>query len=106
MSVLPLCRTPQPPPGCSAGVRQHLEMMILFVRDESCAQYGEGRPEVHAVPAHDIFYILIMNLFGLIPYGASATRQCECHAGLAISFVMIQTVGNPGAGCGTLPCPP
>jgi F-type H+-transporting ATPase subunit a len=47
------------------------------------------------------FFILIMNLFGLIPYGSSATGNISVTAGLAvIAFIMIQVSAIRAQGLG------
>jgi len=74
------------------GFGNLVELMILFVRDEIIMP-NMGPAGVKYLPylLTTFFYILLMNLLGLIPYGASATGNVNVTAGLAIiAFVMIQ----------------
>lgn len=69
-----------------------MEMVIVFIRDEIVVP-NMGRAGIRYMPylLTTFFYILLMNLLGLIPYGASATGNVSVTAGLAIiAFVMIQ----------------
>ena len=75
------------------GFGNVLEAMILFVRDDIVLP-NMGTAGLKYMPylLTTFFYILLMNLLGLIPYGASATGNVNVTAGLAIiAFVMIQT---------------
>jgi len=74
------------------GLPTLLEMMVIFIRDE-VAFPTLGTAGMRYVPylLTTFFYILVMNLTGLIPYGATATSNVMVTAGLAIvAFVMIQ----------------
>ena len=74
------------------GLGNLVEVLITFIRDE-VALPNMGPAGVRYVPylLTTFFFILIMNLFGLIPFGASATGNVSVTAGLAIiSFFMIQ----------------
>lgn len=74
------------------GFGNLLEVLIVFVRDE-IVMPNMGTAGVKYLPylLTTFFYILLMNLLGLIPYGASATGNVNVTAGLAIiAFVMIQ----------------
>jgi F-type H+-transporting ATPase subunit a len=69
-----------------------IEVFIVFVRDE-IAIPNMGPSGVKYLPylLTTFFFILIMNLLGLVPYGASATGNVSVTGGLAIvAFVMIQ----------------
>jgi F-type H+-transporting ATPase subunit a len=69
-----------------------LETVVQFVIDD-IALPSMGKAGLRYVPylLTAFFYILLMNLAGLIPYGASATGNIMVTAGLAIiAFVMIQ----------------
>jgi F-type H+-transporting ATPase subunit a len=68
------------------------EFLIVFVRDEIVIpNMGKGGVAYMPYLLTTFFYILLMNLLGLIPYGASATGNVNVTAGLAIiAFVMIQ----------------
>jgi F-type H+-transporting ATPase subunit a len=74
------------------GFGNLIEIFIVFVRDE-IAVPNMGKSGVAYLPylLTTFFFILTMNLFGLIPFGASATGNVSVTAGLAvIAFVMIQ----------------
>jgi F-type H+-transporting ATPase subunit a len=74
------------------GFGNLVEVFIQFVRDDIVIP-NMGPKGVKYMPylLTTFFYILIMNLLGLIPYGASATGNVSVTAGLAIiAFVMIQ----------------
>ncbi len=84
------------------GFGSILEVMILFVRDEIVLP-NMGKDGLKYMPylLTTFFYILLMNLFGLIPYGASATGNVNVTAGLAIiAFVMIQASAIRAQGVG------
>ena len=69
-----------------------MEMLVVFVRDE-IAIPNMGQAGIKHVPylLTTFFYILLMNLIGLIPYGVTATTNLMVTAGLAtVAFFMIQ----------------
>ncbi len=69
-----------------------IEMVIVFLRDEVVLP-NMGPAGLRYMPylLTTFFYILIMNLAGLIPYGATSTGNIMVTAGLAlIAFCMIQ----------------
>jgi F-type H+-transporting ATPase subunit a len=75
------------------GLGNVVDAVIEFVRDDIVIP-NMGRNGLKYMPylLTTFFYILLMNLLGLIPYGASATGNVSVTAGLAIvAFVMIQT---------------
>ncbi|MCX7984909.1 MAG: F0F1 ATP synthase subunit A [Bacteroidetes bacterium] len=74
------------------GFTNLMEILVLFIRDE-VALPSMGHTGVKYVPflLTTFFFILIMNLAGLVPYGATATGNIAVTAGLAtIAFFMIQ----------------
>lgn len=74
------------------GFGNLVEAVVVFIRDQVVIP-NMGAHGVKYMPylLTTFFYILIMNLLGLIPYGASATGNVNVTAGLAIiAFVMIQ----------------
>jgi F-type H+-transporting ATPase subunit a len=75
-----------------SGFGNLMEMVIIFVRDEIVLpNMGQGGVKYMSYLLTTFFFILIMNLFGLIPYGASSTGNVNVTAGLAIiAFFMIQ----------------
>lgn len=69
-----------------------IETMIVFVRDE-IAISNMGQEGTKYVPylLTTFFYILLMNLAGIVPFGVTATSNIMITAGLAIvAFFMIQ----------------
>lgn len=77
------------------GMHNVMEMIVVFVRDE-LARKNIGPHGDRYVPylLSTFTFILICNLLGLVPYGATATGNISVTAGLAaMAFVMIQTAG-------------
>jgi len=84
------------------GFGNLFEMMVVFMRDE-VAVPNMGPAGLRYMPylLTTFFYILVMNLMGLIPYGASATGNVSVTAGLAIiAFVVIQASAIRAQGLG------
>jgi len=84
------------------GFANLFEMMVVFMRDE-VAIPNMGFAGLRYMPylLTTFFYILVMNLMGLIPYGASATGNVSVTAGLAIiAFVVIQASAIRAQGLG------
>ena len=79
-----------------------VEAVIVFVRDEiAVPNMGPGGLRYMPYLLTTFFFILLMNLMGLIPYGASATGNVNVTAGLAIiAFVMIQASAIRAQGLG------
>jgi F-type H+-transporting ATPase subunit a len=74
------------------GLGNVVDAMIMFLRDEVVVP-NMGKNGLQYMPylLTTFSLILLMNLFGLLPYGASATGNVNVTAGLAIiAFVMIQ----------------
>ena len=74
------------------GFGNLVELLVVFIRDEIVLP-NMGKSGLKYLPylLTNFFFILIMNLIGLIPYGASATGNVNVTAGLAvIAFIMIQ----------------
>ena len=74
------------------GIGNLIEVFVVFVRDEIVVpNMGNGGLKYMPYMLTTFFFILVMNLLGLIPYGASATGNVSVTAGLAIlAFIMIQ----------------
>lgn len=84
------------------GLGNLMEVVIVFIRDE-IAVPNMGTAGLRYLPylLTTFFFILVMNLFGLIPYGASATGNVNVTAGLAIiAFIMIQVSAIRAQGFG------
>jgi F-type H+-transporting ATPase subunit a len=75
-----------------SGFSNVIESVVVYIRDEvGLANMGSGGRRYMPYVLTVFFFILTMNLLGLLPYGASATGNISVTAGLAvISFIMIQ----------------
>jgi F-type H+-transporting ATPase subunit a len=75
-----------------SGLGNLIEIFIVFVRDEIVLpNMGPGGIKYLPYLLTTFFFILIMNLAGLVPYGSTATGNVSVTGGLAlIAFVMIQ----------------
>ena len=78
-----------------APFRAMLEMTVLFLRDEVVVpNMGHKGAAYTGYFSALFFFILIMNLLGLVPYGASATGNLAVTAGLALTtFALINFSG-------------
>jgi F-type H+-transporting ATPase subunit a len=85
-----------------SGFSNMVEAVIVFVRDDiAVANMGPGGLRYMPYLLTTFFFILLMNLMGLIPYGASATGNLNVTAGLAIiAFFMIQGAAIKSQGLG------
>ncbi|MBI3006451.1 MAG: F0F1 ATP synthase subunit A [Ignavibacteriales bacterium] len=75
-----------------SGLANAFESLVLFIRDE-VAIPNMGKGGVRYVPylLTTFFFILMMNVIGLVPFGATPTGNIAVTAGLAIiAFFMIQ----------------
>jgi len=84
------------------GIGNFAEAFVIYVRDEICLP-NMGPAGMRYMPylLTTFFFILIMNLCGLVPYGATATGNISVTAGLAlIAFVMIQLSAIRAQGIG------
>ncbi len=84
------------------GIGTMMEALVVFVRDEIVIP-NMGTDGIRYMPylLTTFFFILIMNLAGLVPYGSTATSNVSVTGGLAIiAFVMIQfsTIRAQGLG--------
>jgi F-type H+-transporting ATPase subunit a len=85
-----------------SGFGNFVEVFIVFVRDEiAIPNMGPDGMKYLPYLLTTFFFILLMNLFGLVPYGASATGNVSVTAGLAaIAYVMIQASAIRAQGLG------
>ena len=84
------------------GFGNLVEVFVVFVRDEIVVP-NMGKAGLKYLPylLTNFFFILVMNLLGLIPWGASATGNVNVTAGLAvIAFLMIQISAIRAQGIG------
>ncbi|MDB4948157.1 MAG: hypothetical protein JWM27_806 [Gemmatimonadetes bacterium] len=88
--------------GRSPGKKRHnaVEAAVLFFRDEVVMQnIGHGGEGYAGYLVTLFFFILVANLFGLLPWGASATANIAVTAALAtISFVVVEVSGMRALG--------
>ncbi len=77
------------------GLTNFFEIIVLFVRDEIVKPtIGEGYEKFLPYLLTLFFFILLGNLFGLIPYSTSVTGNIAVTAALAgISFIATQYSG-------------
>ena len=75
-----------------SGFANLVEILVVFIRDEVVLPtMGPAGHKYVPFILTTFLYILIMNLLGLMPFGASATGNISVTAGLAfVAFVMIQ----------------
>jgi F-type H+-transporting ATPase subunit a len=86
------------------GATNAIEAMILYIRNEvilpNVGHHGEG-----FVPylLTAFFFILTLNLIGLVPYGSTATGNISVTATLAImTFITVEVAGIRAQGWGYL----
>ncbi len=74
------------------GFGNLVEMIVVFIRDEiAIPNMGKAGMKYMPYLLTTFFFILIMNLAGLVPYGSTATGNVSVTGGLAfIAFIMIQ----------------
>lgn len=74
------------------GIGNLFEIFIVFIRDEvGLPNMGPGGLRYLPFLLTLFFFILIMNVLGLIPYGATSTANISVTAALAfVAFIMIQ----------------
>jgi F-type H+-transporting ATPase subunit a len=74
------------------GIGNLIEIIIIFIRDEIVIPtMGHEGMKYISYLLTTFFFIMTMNLLGLIPYGVTPTGNVAVTAGLAIiAFVMIQ----------------
>ena len=72
------------------GFANAVEAMVLFVRnDVAIANIGHDGAKFAPLIMTLFFFILYMNLLGLIPFGATATGNLAVTAGLAVISVLV-----------------
>jgi F-type H+-transporting ATPase subunit a len=84
------------------GIGNFFEVFVVFIRDEiAVANMGATGMRYMPYLLTTFFFILIMNLAGLVPYGATATSNVSVTAGLAlIAFFVIQASAIRAQGLG------
>jgi F-type H+-transporting ATPase subunit a len=90
--------------GVAKGAPNAIEAVILYIRNEvilpNVGHHGEGFvPYLLTV----FFFILTLNLLGLVPYGATATGNISVTATLAfLTFLTVEIAGIRANGWGYL----
>ena len=90
--------------GRPKGFASAMEAMVLYIRNEvaipNLGPHGEGyAPYILTL----FFFILTLNLLGLIPFGSTATGNISVTATLAlITFIVVETAGIRANGLGYL----
>ncbi len=84
------------------GIGNLIEIIIVFIREEIVMpNMGQEGMKYISYLLTTFFFILTMNLLGLIPYGVSSTANINITAGLAIvAFCMIQVAAIRKQGFG------
>jgi F-type H+-transporting ATPase subunit a len=77
-----------------------IEALVLFLRDQVVMpNVGHGGERYVPFVITLFFFILISNLFGLLPWGATATANISVTAALAIvSFIVVEVAGMRALG--------
>lgn len=77
------------------GVANVVEAIVLFLRDEvALPNIGHGGERFVPFVVTVFFFILMCNLLGLVPWGASPTGNISVTAALALlSFIVIEVAG-------------
>ncbi len=77
------------------GAANIVEAMVLFVRDEIAMRgIGKGGERYAPYVVGVFFFILMGNLLGLLPWGASPTGNISVTAALAaLSFIIVEFAG-------------
>ena len=78
-----------------SGFANAIEALVLYFRDEVVRKnIGEGADKYTSYILTLFFFILTMNLLGLVPWGASATGNISVTAVLAIAtFLVVEVSG-------------
>ncbi|MFQ5536215.1 MAG: F0F1 ATP synthase subunit A [Gemmatimonadota bacterium] len=82
------------------GFANAMEAMILFFRDEIVRRnIGRGADAYTPYILSLFFFILLMNLFGLLPWGATATGNLSVTGALALlTFIVVEISGMVALG--------
>ncbi|MDB4889303.1 MAG: hypothetical protein JWL61_1158 [Gemmatimonadetes bacterium] len=90
--------------GRRKGFASVIEVLVLYIRNEvalpNLGPHGEGyAPYILTL----FFFILTLNLLGLIPFGSTATGNISVTATLAlVTFIVVETAGIKANGIGYL----
>jgi F-type H+-transporting ATPase subunit a len=86
--------------GAPRGGHNAIEALVLFFRDQVVMpNIGHGGERYAPFVLTLFFFILIANLMGLVPYGASITANVSVTAALALmTFVVVEYAGMRAQG--------
>jgi F-type H+-transporting ATPase subunit a len=75
-----------------SGLGNLMEVFVMYIRDEIVLpNMGRGGLKYLPYLLTTFFFILVMNLLGIVPFGAASSGNINVTAGLAIiAFIMIQ----------------
>ncbi len=77
------------------GLANAIEAFVIYLRDEVVMRnVGKGGERYVPFVLTLFFFILFMNLFGLVPFGSSATGNLGVTAGLAVLSMVAIEVGG------------
>lgn len=84
------------------GIGNFIEVFVVFIRDEIVIpNMGKEGVRYMSYLLTTFFFILIMNVIGLVPYSSTSTSNVSVTAALAlIAFVMIQAASIRKQGIG------
>lgn len=79
-----------------SGITNLLEVLVLFVRDEICINYMGDSDGKKLAPffLNFFFFVLTMNLMGLIPLFSTATSNINVTLGLSLITLTMMIVGG------------
>ncbi|MCY4399883.1 MAG: F0F1 ATP synthase subunit A [Gemmatimonadetes bacterium] len=77
------------------GLANAVEAVVVFLRDDLCKEFiGKGYERFVPLILTQFFFILTMNLLGLVPWGGAASGNLAVTAMLAlITFVVVEVSG-------------
>ncbi len=83
------------------GITNMLESLVIFVRNEICINYLGEKDGKRFAPLflNFFFFILVLNIMGLIPFFSTATANINITAGLALitlSTMIIMGIARNG----------
>lgn len=85
----------QGPGRAPRGLANAIEAVVVFLRDDLCKEYiGHGYQRFVPLILTLFFYILTMNLLGLVPWGGSATGNLAVTATLAIITFLVTEISG------------
>ena len=78
-----------------SGLANAVEAVVVFLRDGLCKEYiGHGYQKFVPLILTLFFYILVMNLLGLVPWGGSATGNLAVTATLAVIVFLVTEIAG------------